>query len=434
MFHKRCGLTQSAIKARSSLRHQERNERIAVAGPSGGRSPYDSGEDFMFDRQPAQLIHSPVVGTRRRLAGRISTALLSIGLAVGLAVAAGPMIAPSAAVAATLTDESGGSIQYQEALSHADETYSFSPGPAATVPFRPRADDSIIVDGAASVALPAAKTDTPSAKAITQSFAAPSNTISSLRREVFGFLPYWELGSTLNYNTLSTVAYFGVSVNADGSLYETGNGWSGWNSSTMTQVINDAHAHGTRVVLTAQSFAWGTSEAATQTALLSSPTARQNAAATIAATVRSRGVDGVNLDFEPIASGQRTSYVLFVQQLRIELDKLQPGYELTFCATGAPGTYDLPNLLAPGAADAVFIMGYNLRGSDPATAGSIDPLTSSLTRYTLTSVTNTFISQVPASKVILGLPWYGAAYSTGTNNGLNAARVSSTTYGKPVES
>jgi spore germination protein YaaH len=388
----------------------------------------------MFDRLPAQLIHSPVVGTRRRLGGRISTALLSIGLAVGLAVTAGPMIAPSAAVAATLTDESGGSIQYQEALSHAGETYSFSPGPAATVPFVPRADDSTVVDGAAPLALPAAKSGTPGAKAVAPSYAGPSNTISALRREIFGFLPYWELSSTLNYDTLSTIAYFGVSVGSDGSLYEAGNGWAGWNSSTMTTIINTAHAHGTRIVLTAQSFAWGTSEAASQTALLSSPTARQNAAATIAATVRSRGVDGVDLDFEPIASGQRTNYVLFVQQLRIELDKLQPGYELTFCATGAPGTYDLPNLLAPGAADAVFIMGYNLRGADPATAGSIDPLTSTLTRYTLSSVVSTYLGQVPASKVILGLPWYGAAYSTATNHALNAVRASSTTYGKPVES
>ena len=37
-----------------------------------------------------------------------------------------------------------------------------------------------------------------------------------LRREVFGFLPYWELGTTLDYNTLSTIAYFGVGINVDG--------------------------------------------------------------------------------------------------------------------------------------------------------------------------------------------------------------------------
>src|ERR1035437_8955931 len=305
-----------------------------------------------------------------------------IGLAIAIALAASASLIATSAGEGYAADPVAGttpSIQYQEALAHSAKTYSFAPGSPVTVPFRPRAGDSAMVDGAAPVALPAAQGSNAVAPNLTApSIVTPNSTLTALRREVFGFLPYWELGSTLNYDTLSTIAYFGVNVAGDGNLYETGNGWAGWNSSTMTQVINDAHTHGTRVVLTAQSFAWGTSEAATQTALLSSPTARQNAAATIAATVRSRGVDGVNLDFEPIASGQRTNFVLFVQQLRIELDKLQPGYELTFCATGAPGTYDLPNLLAPGAADAVFIMAYNLRGSDPATAGSIDPLTRTL--------------------------------------------------------
>ena len=42
--------------------------------------------------------------------------------------------------------------------------------------------------------------------------AAPAANV--LRREVYGFLPYWEsvAGPTLNYDLLSTVAYFGVGV------------------------------------------------------------------------------------------------------------------------------------------------------------------------------------------------------------------------------
>ena len=318
------------------------------------------------------------------------------------------------------------SIQHQEYLSHERLNYRFTAGGQVGVGFRPRPGESASIDGAAAVALPAA---------VDGVGARPTGgVLKPLRREVFGFLPYWELGSTLDYDAISTVAYFGVTISSDGSLYKAGNGWSGWNSTDLTTAINDAHSHGTRVVLTAQSFAWGTSEAATQAAMLSSSAARLNAAQTIAAAVRGRGVDGVNLDFEPIASGQKANYVTFVRQLRVELDKLQPGYELTFCANGAPNTYDLPNLLAAGAADAVFIMGYNLRGSGAVTAGSIDPLTSSLIRYDLTNVTANFTSKVPPSKVILGLPWYGAAYSTGTKKSLNAPIVSAQTYGKPVES
>ena len=396
----------------------------------------------MFDRLPAQLLPSLLAGKRGSGGRRTSSRLVSIGLAVGLAGAAGLTIAPSAptaAAAAAVTDDSSGpSIQYQEALSHENETYSFTPGAAATVPFTPRSGDSTIVDGAAPVALPGAQgspTSVPAASgdAGIAATVVPTGTINPLRREVFGFLPYWELGSNLDYDTISTVAYFGVAINGDGSLYSAGNGWSGWNGSSLTTVINNAHAHGTRVVLTAQSFAWGTSEAATQTALLSSDVNRQNAAQTIAAAVAARGVDGVNLDFEPIASGQKANFVSFVRTLRVELDKIHPGYELTFCATGLPNTYDLPNLLADGAADAVFIMGYDLRGTDPSTAGSVDPLTSPLIRTDLTDAVNNFISKVPTSKVILGLPWYGAAWSTATSHALNATPASPATYGKPVE-
>jgi spore germination protein YaaH len=365
---------------------------------------------------------------------RLSAKLLPVGLAIAFVVTAAP-VAAATAPSTSDADAASPTIQYQEYLSHAGRSYAFTAGGPASVAYMPRAGDQSIVDGAAPVALPGARNAVPILipGPATSGSANPAGTIVPLRREVFGFLPYWELGSTLDYDTLSTVAYFGVTINGDGSLYQAGNGWSGWNSSKLTTVINDAHAHGTRVELTAQSFAWSTSEAATQTALLSSPTASLNTAELIAAAVAARGVDGVNLDFEPIASGQHSNFVAFVRMLRMELDKLHPGYELTFCATGAPNTYLLPDLLADGAADAVFIMGYDLRGSSPTTAGSVDPLAGGLTRYTLTSVTQTFLGQVPASKIILGLPWYGAAFSTATSHGLNPPIASASTYGKPVE-
>jgi spore germination protein YaaH len=359
---------------------------------------------------------------------------LTIGLATALAVSA-CLIAASPAQANNVdtVGANGPSIQYQEAMAHAADRYSFAPGGAVTVPFRPRPGDSVMVDGAAPVALPAGQGST----AVAPNLASPgpvtpNGTTNLLRREVFGFLPYWELGSTLDYNSLSTIAYFGIDLNTDGTLDKTGNGWNGWESSTMTSVITNAHAHGTRVALTVESFAWGSAGAAAQTTLLSSPAASLNAAQQIAAEVHGRGADGVDLDFEPIAPGQSANYIAFVRTLRAQLDALHPGYELTFCATGHPSTYDLANLLAPGAADAVFIMGYNFRGGTPATTGSIDPLTSP-TIYDLTSAVDAFTAQVDPSKVILGLPWYGEAWSTGTSTALDAPPGDLTAYGQPAE-
>src|SRR5207245_4453342 len=127
-------------------------------------------------------------------------------------------------------------------------------------------------------------------------------TVSNgLHRQVFGFLPYWELSdrsTTLNYGLLSTIAYFSVGVDQSGNLLRRNPdgsvsvGWSGWTSSKLTSVINAAHSTGTRVVITLTMFAWTTGQAATQSAFLGSATARANLARQAAAAVRDRGADG----------------------------------------------------------------------------------------------------------------------------------------------
>ena len=67
-----------------------------------------------------------------------------------------------------------------------------------------------------------------------------SPAASGLRRQVFGFLPYWEVtgaASRLDYDVLSTIAYFSVGVTTNGTLKKrngTGTlttGWGGWTSS-----------------------------------------------------------------------------------------------------------------------------------------------------------------------------------------------------------
>ncbi len=382
----------------------------------------------MFKRRSLPSSRPRFTWSRQGVRGHAWGALYPMGLAVALALSSVGAL-PGATSAAEAPQTDGPSIQYQEALSHASKEYTFAPGGVASVPFQPRPGDTTEVDGGAPVALPAGSG---SATPNLQPAVTTNGSASLLRRAVFGFLPYWELSTTLDYDALSTIAYFGVDLYTDGTLNKAGNGWNGWVGSSMTSVINAAHAHGTRVALTIESFAWDSSGQASQSALLGSSTARLTAAQQIAAEVGRRGADGVNLDFEPIASGQYSHFVTFVQTLRIELDKVHPGYELTFCATGAPGTYDLPNLLADGAADAVFIMGYDLRGGTPPNTGSIDPLESSYIRYDLTYVVNQFRDQVAASKIILGLPWYGHAWSTGDSNALNAPPADIPTYGSPA--
>ena len=170
------------------------------------------------------------------------------------------------------------SIHWEEAQAHANDVLSLPPGDRVTVGFTPRADDAWQIGGDRPRALPAGEAsgralrnlarvtpdsplvdpaevvDAAPASVATTSAPAPMSlaakvSAKGLRKEVFGFLPYWELtdqSTTLDDAKLSTIAYFGVGAAADGTLERTTSsgattiGWSGWTSAQLTGVIDDA--------------------------------------------------------------------------------------------------------------------------------------------------------------------------------------------------
>ena len=385
-----------------------------------------------------------------------------------------------------------GSVHWLHAQEHELDVVAFEPGEVVRVPFKPREDDTWKIDGSAPKALPAGhatgrqmrdapqgsvwaagkpgKSDSAPGNAdpttgdaagldetidqpITEpgSVADPASVSVSgagaetadaaaigsdgLRREVFGFLPYWELSDSstvLDWRVLSTVAYFSVGCRSNGDLAKRNNdgslttGWAGWTSSRMTSVINAAHSNQSRVVLTVSCFAWSGSGAQTQAQLLGSATARANLAKQVAAAVRDRGADGVNLDFEPIVSGYADEFTLLVRRVRTELNNIAAGYQLTFDTTGHIGNQPIADATAPGGADAVFIMGYDYRTAGSSTAGSIAPLTGPA--YDLTDTVRAYAAKVSPSKIILGVPWYGRAWSTATDT-VRASTLNPAKYG-----
>jgi spore germination protein YaaH len=435
--------------------------------------------------------------TRRGpLVARIAAVVLLLASTTAPASAAGlaaPLPAPQTAAVSPSAGVPAGeptpTIHYLDAMAHAADVIDFQPGDRVTLGFTPTASNSWPVDGARPGALPAGRVSggalrlaptgsvwsgapaerrgppTPASSSgdvpvdgaigptvagtVTSSGSAdPAAGVASppaavvnpdgLRREVFGFVPYWELSdssTTYDWSVLSTVAYFSVGAtsagnllkqNADGSVTT---GWGGWTSSKMTSLITAAHQHHTRVVLTISCFAWTTGQQTTQSTLLGSATARSNLAKQIAAAVAERGADGVNLDFEPIVSGYADEFTAFVRTVRSELDAIAPGYQLTFDTTGWIGNYPIEDATAAGGADAIFIMGYDYRGSSAAQAGSLSPLTGPV--YDLTDTVAAYAARVSPSKLILGVPYYGRAWSTDTD-ALHAKNISGTQYGTSV--
>jgi spore germination protein YaaH/flagellar hook assembly protein FlgD len=389
-------------------------------------------------------------------------------------------------------------IHWEDVQKHAKDRITFAPGERATVGFKPRQSDRWKVGGVEPRALPAGRLDgrqmrgekpakpvaataapatapsvAPEEESATDPTASPPAPVDpvvdqpivdpedvipavgaswtgespgdmdlqarvdpgALRREVFGFLPYWEVNSStlsIQYDKISTIAYFGVGAKGDGTLMKLNSngtvttGWGGWTSSKMTSIINKAHTTGTRVVLTIQSFAWNTSGADRQKQLLGSSTNRLRLARSIVAAVRDRGADGVNLDFEPLVSGYGPQFTALVRTIRAELDKVAKGYQVTFDTLGFIGNYPIEDATAPGGADALFVMGYDYRTSAHSPVGSIAPL--SRTGYDIRETVAAYTARVPASKVILGVPYYGRAWSTDTAL-LNAKNISGVKYG-----
>jgi len=242
-----------------------------------------------------------------------------------------------------------------------------------------------------------------------------------LQREVFGFALASSLNDptvgypSWNFSLLSTVAFFGLHVNDDGT-FAADSGWNVWNSSQLTGLLSAAHGSGTRVVLTIilQDFAAGTPH------MCAGLTSRATTVSQTVAQVAAKGVDGVNIDYEGLAgscaNGQvpRSAMTDFAHQLRAALPAGSYLSVDTYASSaGDPsGFFDVPGLGAY--ADAFFVMAYDQERSNwshpPLSCSSfcLGP-TAPLTGYFYNDTTDAsqYLAAVPASKVILGTPYYG---------------------------
>jgi hypothetical protein len=226
--------------------------------------------------------------------------------------------------------------------------------------------------------------------------------------EVFGFAPYWTLSQNagFDFSQISTIAYFSIGVNADGSLDESGPGWNGYQSQALSSLITRAHAAGDRVVLTVNDF-----DQSSLDQLTSSPTAPATLAAALIGAIQAKNLDGANFDFEGEGSGDQAGLTNLVTQVSAALHHVNPDYQVTMdtyasSASGSNGFYNI-SALAP-AVNAFFVMAYQLNLQSGPSSSS--PLTS--TAFSEQTAIDEYAAVVPAAKVILGLPYFGIDWPT----------------------
>ena len=251
------------------------------------------------------------------------------------------------------------------------------------------------------------------------------------QREVFGFVSAGVIADPVvgypswDFSMLSTVAYFAEHVNWDGNIVQSGVGWAVWNSSTRVALINRAHSQGVKVVLTLI-LADGK---ANQPVMCSGLGWGDRTIAQGIQQMTAGGADGINLDYEgqnaTCVNGQTSQSMLisFVKKMRAAMPAGSYLSMDTYSGSGEgpDGFFNLP-ALAPYV-DSFFVMAYDMEYynwyGQPAYCtqmclGPTAPLTTYF--YNDTRTASEYTSTVPASKVILGVPYYGRKACVGPGN------------------
>ncbi|MGI5824755.1 MAG: stalk domain-containing protein [Bacillota bacterium] len=196
-------------------------------------------------------------------------------------------------------------------------------------------------------------------------------------------------------NELTDVSHFAYNLKADGTIekkayYQTDKFVS------EGQEIAEKAGHNIYMLVTGFTKA-------DLTAVLSNPELRASAAKDIAAEMDKRGLDGVDIDFESVATDQRANYVTFIKELRKEIGKDKLINISAMPRSAASQTwldgYDYGGLAEY--ADTISLMCYNEHYS----GGSAGPVASypwvkKVIEYTLSQ-------GVDSEQIILALGSYG---------------------------
>lgn len=225
-------------------------------------------------------------------------------------------------------------------------------------------------------------------------------------KTVFGYHPYWMNTAypNYNYNLLSTIAYFGVDVDAYGNIIDR-NDWP------LTGLINLAHSYGVKVVLVAINF-----DTNSLTTLLSSATNRTRLINNLLYEVTRANGDGINIDFESFPASQKQNLNLFMQALADTFHKHIPNSSVSIALPAVNWSNKFDYYTLATICDALFIMGYNYYWSGSSNAGPVAPLTGWGT-YNITWTVYDYLNatQGQRDKIILGLPYYGIKWPTASS-------------------
>lgn len=225
-------------------------------------------------------------------------------------------------------------------------------------------------------------------------------------REVFGYLPYWTYSNYpyLNYNLLTTIAYFGVDIDEYGNITN----YHHWPAAGL---INEAHSHGVRVVLTVILF-----DPTKLGNLLNDPVRRTRLVNNLLTQVQNANADGVTIDFERVPSSAKVNLTNFMSELTTAFHNNIPGSFVTIFSPAVDwsNAWEYDNLAQ--ITDGLIMQGYDYHWRTSPNAGPTAPLTggSIWGTYNVTWTINDYLSKTlqNSGKLILSVPFFGFEWNT----------------------
>ncbi len=246
----------------------------------------------------------------------------------------------------------------------------------------------------------------------------PSPTPVRSPKQVIGFYPYWNLSKVneVDLSNLTTIYYFALDLNSDGSWNKADPGWSKMGSNNYILLRDLARKNGVRwgvtiVNLSADSIARN----------INNPIRQQTIIDNTVTLMKDQGFQDLNIDLEYVGGddeGLKQSFTMFTQKLTNTVHQEIPGSTVSIDFISGhykkPRIYDFPKL--GEIVDQVIIMGYDFHRINSTKAGPVAPMFGKTEdEIDISKTVDGYLKVIPKEKLILGVPFYGYEWPTETN-------------------
>ncbi len=225
---------------------------------------------------------------------------------------------------------------------------------------------------------------------------------------VFGWHPYWmgEAYRSYNFTLLSALAYFSYELNPQTGGYTSIHDWL----TTPLLALAKSKNKNISLLLTVTNLGYANNQV-----FLKNKAAQQKLAVTLIDLLQKRKANGVNLDFENIPKSYRNLFTNFVINLATELKKADSSYVVSLAVPALDFDESFDFLQLNNHVAYYVVMGYEFYGKGSTKAGPIAPLSSGKLWWSYDleqSLKNHLAAAMSPDKMVLALPYYGAAWQT----------------------